>query len=46
MSHPPFPASAMTGLSRREMLQRVGTGMGSLGLAALLAETEVRGKVS
>jgi hypothetical protein len=42
MSHPPFNDPSVPGLSRRELLQRVGTGMGSLGLAALLAETEVR----
>lgn len=38
----PFFASSEPGFSRREMLQRVGTGMGTLGLAALLAETEAR----
>jgi hypothetical protein len=34
------------GLSRREMLQRVGTGLGSLGLASLLADSEARAAVN
>jgi hypothetical protein len=40
MKHSSSASSLIPGLSRREMLQRVGTGMGSLGLAALLAESE------
>ncbi|MEY5026112.1 MAG: hypothetical protein RLZZ244_1640 [Verrucomicrobiota bacterium] len=43
MHSPSFPSrlgGIPLGLTRREMLQRVGTGLGSLGLASLLAETQ------
>ena len=37
---PHFIDSTATGLSRREMLGRVGTGLGVLGLAGLLADAD------
>lgn len=37
-----LPGAGLLGLTRREMLQRVGTGLGSLGLASLLADVEAK----
>ena len=41
-----FHPSALPGFTRREMLQRVGTGMGTLGLAALLSDTGAQAAVA